>query len=385
MRCRLSRLWLLVALAPAFAAAGALVGPGCGGGTAIYPCDDPIPGRLDHNGHPDPCCYVDPCHDVDAGIDGDAMTDARADAESNPDADGGPPASCTCVEIPPLGWFGPALLWRGPAGTAPTCPAAAPVTGYHGFADLVAGPPSCGTCSCGASTGACMLPAHMMASTTACSGATGTSTPFDPPAGWDGGCTQNDAIEGGSKSLTIDPLTVTAETCAPVTAPTASPTPPASWQTSILACVGVTYPVCGDQAHVCAPTAPASSTFRMCVFQPGDLGDAGCPPAYPDPFPVAGGFDDARSCSTCACGAPDGGSCTATLSAFNDHACTVPQISTTISSAGPGCFDILPGGAPLGSKSVAKFKYTPGPCAPSGAEPAGAVTPTAPATFCCLP
>lgn len=185
------------------------------GSTTNASCDSVYdPNRRDPNGELDPCCErTFPCPPPDAGKD--AGKDAAADA------DGGPPPTdadataegCTgtCLEFPPFGWFGPGLFWKGDAGATMACPAAAPVPAYTGFADLDAGPASCGACGCEPSPGnACGPPEHLTASTAACPGGVYTA-PFDPPPAWDGGCSTFDDVPA-AKSLTSGPLTLT-ETC----------------------------------------------------------------------------------------------------------------------------------------------------------------------------
>lgn len=404
MSARRRTVFLLVAALAGSALATA--GGACGDVGSIYNCPDPIPGRLDHNGHHDPCCYVDPCHDEDAGTDGgaDAEADAQEDAEAGPpaddggldagpdaQADAGPSCPGACVDAPPLGWSDPALLWLGPMGSAPpSCPAEAPVVGFQGFADLDAPPASCGACSCSASTASCTLPASFTASTAACNPGGGVATSFDAPAAWDGSCTADNAIGQGqmcgalacAKSLTAGPLTVTGEACGVVLGEPATPTPPATWQTAALACKRGSSAPCDDPTQVCAPVAVAPPGFALCVFQAGDVD---CPSTFPDKHGVATGADDKRGCAPCACGAPMDGLCVATLNVFTDDVCAAPLLSVQVGSTGPGCFDLVPPGPALGSKSLDKLKYVPGTCAPSGGEAAGQVMPTGPATFCCRP
>lgn len=206
----------------------------------------------------------------------------------------------------------------------------------------------------------------------------------------DGSCTADNAIGQGqmcgalacAKSLTAGPLTVTGEACGVVLGEPATPTPPATWQTAALACKRGSSAPCDDPTQVCAPVAVAPPGFALCVFQAGDVD---CPSTFPDKHGVATGADDKRGCAPCACGAPMDGLCVATLNVFTDDVCAAPLLSVQVGSTGPGCFDLVPPGPALGSKSLDKLKYVPGTCAPSGGEAAGQVMPTGPATFCCRP
>jgi hypothetical protein len=379
-------LGLALAAAPFFAGA-----PGC---SSVAHIDCPGIFDLDRigpDGDPDPCCArTSPCPPPGAGKDGgkDAATDAAADADGGPpctgdcpDADA--PEVCleTCVPQPALGWFGPVLLWKGNAGETIDCPAAAPELAYTGFADLVdAGPASCGACGCElAHDNACGPPEHLTASTAACPGTAGFTKPFDPPPGWDGGCSSFDNIIG-AKSLINSPLTLT-EVCTADAGAPAAPATPAAFGSAIVACLEKPAPGC-DLEHVCAPTDPA---FQSCIYQPADV--VTCPPSYPTRIAVAAGFNDQRACTPCGCDVT-AGSCTATLAVYGDTACSALLFARTIDStmtAMPPCEDVTPPGA-LGSKTLTGIKYTPGTCTPSGGEPTdGGVVATGVATFCCLP
>jgi hypothetical protein len=121
--------------------------------------------------------------------------------------------------------------------------------------------------------------------------------------------------------------------------------------------------------------------FSMCIYHEADVS---CPDAYPDKHLVYAGFDDQRACSPCACSAPVGSSCSAALSVFKDGACSVPLLSAPISSSKSACFDLVPAGLPLGSKTVTALAYAAGTCVPSGGEASGTVEAAGPSTFCCL-
>lgn len=389
-------LGLALASAPFFIAAGA---PGCG--VSLLDCAVWDENRLGVDGQPDPCCQRQPtsfCPPPGAGQDagsdadgaasdadggppsGDAGGDADAAdaADATADADGGPSCPGACLELPPAGWLGPGfLLWRGDVGATIDCPLVAPVTAYTGFADLDAGPASCGACWCGPSPeNSCGPPQHLIASTATCLGGdAGVPSPFDSPPGWDGSCTNFEGIAAGAKSLTSGPLTLT-ETCIADAGAADALTPPPGFGSAIVVCVGTTSSC--DFGHACTPVAPG---FQSCIFQQGDWA---CPASYPDRIAVAQGFNDQRGCAPCGC-AIAGGSCSATLTVYSDPACATPLLfaRTLDNMTVTAPCDDAPG--TLGSKTLSSAKYAPGACSPSGGEPTdGGVTPTGVATFCCL-
>jgi hypothetical protein len=137
---------------------------------------------------------------------------------------------------------------------------------------------------------------------------------------------------------------------------------------------------CSDPGQTCVPTA-APPEFAMCIYHEADVS---CPDSYPEKHLVYAGFDDQRACSACACSAADGSTCTATLSVLKDDACSVPLLSDPLSSSGPACFDLVPAGLPLGSKTLTALAYQAGTCTPSGGAASGTVEASGPSTFCCL-
>jgi len=97
---------------------------------------------------------------------------------------------------------------------------------------------------------------------------------------------------------------------------------------------------------------------------------------------------DDRGCSECACGAPKDGICKGSLRVYSDESCTNELNSNPIGSTGPGCWDLIPPGPALGSKTISNLSYVPGKCAVAGGVPIGAVIPNDDAnsgavTFCC--
>jgi hypothetical protein len=385
---RTRRTSVLLASLTLLAMIPALVTTGCGPEPVIYDCNYPIRGRLDHNGISDACCHVDPCpghclNDPCPAHDSDAGTDAAT-------SDGGPSAcSGACVPLPTIDWQGPFLLSLSSEGSEKGCPPQAPVIVYQGHEGLNVPSASCGTCSCSASSGTCAPPLTLTASSKPCNIAGAVTGAFDGPAAWDGSCTAQDCIsqdpacsQGLSvQSLTAAPLVMTEQGCTPsLVVPHNLSTP--SWTTAALACRGSATLglLCSDPGQTCVPAA-AKPDFSICIYHHEDVS---CPDAYPDKHLVYAGFDDQRTCSPCACSAPLGSSCTASLSVFKDDACSSPLLgSAPLSSSVSSCFDLAPAGLPLGSKTVTAFAYTSGTCLPSGGETAGTVVASGPSTFCC--
>jgi hypothetical protein len=259
---------------------------------------------------------------------------------------------------------------------------------YAGGIDLDAGALPCGQCGCAAPDGGCVLPTTLTTNSTACPAMapSNVQTPFGAPAGWDGGCTTADAIDGGALceggpcvvSLTIAAPTVAETGCTAIQ----PPTPDAGLSMSYaVACIGEVALGCATGFY-CLPPATG---FHVCVAQQGDDDCPGSP--YTEKHLAFGGFDDARSCSPCTCGAPSGGKCTARISVYADDACATDatDVETIDSTMPEWCADVT--AAPLLSKSASPPAYVPGSCQPqpAGGVPSGSVTPTTPMTFCCVP
>ena len=300
----------------------------------------------------------------------------------------GPLCAGECAPLAPVEWRGPAFVWMGKPSEAPECPASAPVVGDLGFAELSA-PLVCGACSCGPPSGSCGLPTTLTAASTGCAGnATGaTQTPFDAPAGWSGSCNGKNPIAANQKcngvncvqSLTIAPLTLTESPCGAGAGPQPSELTH-TWGAVARSCNGVTQGTCEGAGEICSPASDPG--FLRCISRDGDLA---CPETYSTRHVFFDSFTDTRACSPCGCGAPEGSTCTALVSAYGDSACSSLIGAVTVDASGPACLDILPSGAALGSKLAEEPHYVPGVCQASGGEGTGVALPTNPVTICCLP
>lgn len=304
---------------------------------------------------------------------------------------GGDECQGQCAPLGPGPWLGPLLVWIGKDGNAPDCPASAPVADAPMFADLTA-PTLCGACKCDAPTGTCALPEMITAAAATCPGnGPGVAhTPFDAPAGWDGSCTAASPIPALQKcgglncvqSLTLPPLTLTEMPCGISVEPIAAKLP-YTWGTVARSCHGTTYGRCATPAETCAP-APEPG-FTQCLVRDGDRE---CPAAdYIVKHVFYGGLADTRDCSSCACSAPTGSTCSAVISAFKDGSCSPGAlvVAGSADAINPTCLDVTPSGQALSSKLATAPVYAPGLCQVSGGEPTGQAIPADPTTYCCLP
>ena len=284
-------------------------------------------------------------------------------------------------------WEAPSWVWIGPEALAKECPLGPATISYEGHADLVA-PNICEACACEPPTGSCALPSTLTASTTACSMPGGSSTSFNAPAPWDGSCdSTTQTPNGAAHSLTINPIAMTENGCAPGP-PVSAKVISLRWDTYARAC-DVHWPEGRTDRSICLPPDPPPPGFALCIFQKGENT---CPKGpeniFTEQHVFYQGVQDDRQCSACTCGAPMGSACTATISIYkgNDLFCGGPTLAqNTISSSSPTCIDIQLPGQALGSKSAGATTYLPGTCPAMGGDGSGIATPTHPTTLCCRP
>jgi hypothetical protein len=299
-----------------------------------------------------------------------------------------PPGACegTCVPGTYAGWS-PPFLARLSEDTGPSkCPLQATNPYWFGFAPPPA--PTCGGCTCQASTGSCALPAGMTANTAMC-GAPSSGTAFDPPSPWDGSCTTQDAVAGGVQSVTVAPLVVTEDGC--VAVPPVVPQNLPKSAAFVQSCTGAASGVCPNSGDLCQPALPSKkqdpgATWTYCVQRQGagDEYTSKCPTQYPEMFVFAAGYTDTRACSPCTCGLPEGSGCSSLVAVYADGACSDEIGSVTALSSGPQCVD-MPPASPLGSKAASPPEYEPGTCPAGGGSMTGSLLPDEAWTLCCLP
>lgn len=299
---------------------------------------------------PDPCAN-NPAQCQDAGSDG-------------PDG----PGSCkgVCAPHAPVGWFATSLVWIGAQNaTRPACPSVMAGTSLA-FADT-APTLSCPTCACASSNADCFLPDQLSANPSACPGGSGAQ-PVTLPKLWDGTCTPMNPVFSAD-SMTVTPPPDPGGDCLPVK------TGPVSIQgdSPALMCSGipsVAPGTCGDQSMVCAfPNEPG---FLTCITRPGDQQ---CPDGWPVRHLI---FLNDQACG-CRCDSATGASCSATMTVYEDGACTQALGSVMVSSGQPkGCVDVTPGSA-FASMSSTPPVYKAGTCTPQ------MFTQGQHLTACCLP
>jgi hypothetical protein len=316
-------------------------------------------------------------------------TGACGPVESLPQPDAGPPPSdagvvCpgVCVKANLDEWVGPELVWMGDEADAPPCPTIALLEGFtgHGYVD---GPIHCGACSCGPTSGSCMLPATVTAAAASCAGdGSGVAhTSSDPPAGWAGLCNGESAIPAGKlcggvpcvQSITIAPAMPVQTGCLPIANTNASPPP---WNRFARACrTTASRDGCPANDEVCTAAAPGPE-FKQCISIVGNIAAWECPASYPERSIF---YDrDVPTCAPCACDFPTGSTCTGSIELYQDGSCSTPLgTSISINATDPVCVDVPPGSG-LGSKSATSVFYQPGSCTPSGGTPEGKI-------FCCVP
>jgi hypothetical protein len=340
----------------------------------------------------------------------DCMNTLSCDPAPTPDAgatviyvgsDAGDPAcEGTCVRGKVNDWQEPYLMYLGADETlAPSCP-----DGASGQRDFRAPPPAqaCGVCECNPPTGSCMLPGTASANNAACPATDpGTvQTPFDPPGGWEGTCTAQDAIPLGSmcgtgpcvQSLTIPPLTLKEDPCVPK--PPVVPLDDKTGRTLARACGGNAYGKCQNTTNDCLPPQPVKTPqdplgfWTYCIQHDGADDDytSVCPPnsPYQNKYVFMIDYEDMRTCTPCACDPPQGSTCSSLITVYTDNVCSAQLASDTVMADAAMCVN-LPSGAPsLGSKTATPPLYKPGICAAHGGEPTGDVHKIAPITFCCV-
>jgi len=322
-----------------------------------------------------------------------------------PDGGGIEPLSCVarggqCVPMGTSDFREKAvLLWMGAEEEAPDCPDRADTVFYTGFADLSVDVP-CAACSCGPAS--CTLPGSInVDSASFCQGA--NPTEYSGPEEWDGSCVSPAVLPSGSfSSIGLTAPTVTG--CEPIgdpipKAPGFAPGGPGgkpksfangiSWKYT-KACHGMAEGRCESPSETCLPsTEPPPPEFRQCVQYTLPVDEANlpqCPESFPERVLTYRGTTGKVECSPCECGEPTGAKCSATLSAFQDSACSgVPMSLFENVPATPFCLDIS--GSPftyaLGSMSAKWVTNEPGTCEPKGGEQVGEVKGVDPRVFCC--
>jgi hypothetical protein len=286
-----------------------------------------------------------------------------------------PTATHACVAPVPSGWSGPVVGTQA-ASSAPLaeCPANFATEAKRVFEDLVAQ----GSCACECPG----VPANVLCSNASIEAREGTSTfacnelcqgacSLSLPPG--GICTSGGSDINDAPALRISLGRVSnSGSCSP---PLESNDFEAQFARQERYCSGeVLAASCPDEG-LCLPTESDEPFASLCIFQEGDHE---CPAAYPEKALRFEGFDDTRTCSSCACTGPAvNSSCGGTVSigqAGTSAACLEQDITTN------GCIAHNPG-TPVGARYAPAAEFT---CSPSGAELSGEATAVDPVTFCCV-
>ena len=330
----------------------------------VYSCDNPDIGHFDSKGNPDPCHLEEK----------------------------GQQAACVggCEDISLEFERTIVALWVGREGEAPACPKQAPKAIFNGYAGLTA-PPTCPPCRCSAPS--CVWPAVSGTAGDACGGAIVGAV--DPPTSWDGTCLAGPplgpgtfsaihigAAETGGCELVEDP--------API--PHVAEAAPAQWAVAARACAAVE-----DADSACAGAdcvrgiGNIPADFRICIRYPEGTEESeaqACPAAYPERHVFFAGLTDTRACTACSCAAPEDAVCIASVSAFQDAACSGAPMpvfqNVPVGVNAPVCVDTsMP--LALGSISAVWLADEPGSCVVAGGEAIGEARPTDSSVFCCEP
>ncbi len=316
-----------------------------------------------------------------------------SDLDGGTDAgtDSGAPGFCasgTCVPPAPEAWKHVSFFmdWMH---DPPPCPDDAPLLEFEGTPE----PPalSCPACSCDEPDGVCHLPTTLTISSEVCPGTGGVKTNYDPPAGWDGSCTNDKALAEGKlcggvpcvRSITIAPPVIEEKSCTPHAKGVGDLPVVKVWNG------GPEVPI----GRACASKSPlpncssggcggTNSAFSACIMHDGDQV---CPEGWDGDRHVLYEFiDDTRECTPCGCDASTGGTCQVKIRTFADSSCSSENAAFDIyANMIPACHDYMPGVA-LGGKTAEILDYTKGSCAPSGGELKGDVMLGGQVTVCCF-
>jgi len=332
----------------------------------------------------------------------DGGTDAEADV---------PEPNCPglCVPFPESAdaalwskW--PDLVWIGPLSERPeACPDDSNTAGkdlamqFLLYSELDAPPAVCDICECEKSEGECTeLTTDITIRAGTCDNVIASTIPFGDPQGWDGSCTNADALPVdekcpvGSSTLCAQSVAVgklpgpTTESCAVTTHPVPNFTTSKDWKTGVISCRGnVNETACGE-GSACVRDLPLP--WLQCIWRAGK--HQVCPLEYDwDRFwtyPETAIIDD-RKCTKCECGAPVGSACVGTLRLYDDATCTSQSSQIDVASYGDQCTNLYPPGKAIGAKAIPDLHYIPGECLASGGGATGSAKEddSQAITFCC--
>jgi hypothetical protein len=158
---------------------------------------------------------------------------------------------------------------------------------------------------------------------------------------------------------------------------------PAQWEAFGLGCSGALQGAGCDVGSVCQPISAVPFRPGLCIYK---AGDNACPVGkFSQQFVYFEKADDTRACSACACGAPTGATCDATIKIYGDVG--VNKCMTEIASFNAGGCANLMGNPDVFGRAATIVGPTGGTCGVTagGGQATGALTPANPTTFCCIP
>jgi len=298
-------------------------------------------------------------------------------------------ASGTCVPPAPEAWKPVAFVMSWPE-LPPSCPEETPILAFEGNPT----PPerACPACTCDAPEGSCKAPTTWTFSTEPCANpGGGVKTNFDAPIGWDGTCTNENAIVkeklcGGVpcvRSITITPPEIEEKPCTPRSEEAADLPVLRAWSDGERAPTGRACvsdkPLSGCGGQGCSST---NSKFGACILREGDHV---CPVEWNgDRHVLHGKIEDSRECTPCGCDPPTGGTCQVLWKTYSEASCSLAN-GTGIANAGmmpSPCLDYM-SGEPVAGKTAEITGYTKGSCAPTGGEVIGKLVLDQQVTVCC--
>jgi hypothetical protein len=339
-----------------FAAAVVLAGVGATACASIWGFEDPldVPAADGGDGA------------TGAGLDGSPM-DVVVDRTLAPtDNDAG----LVCVPTPPTGWQGPFIIAEAsgdPLPTPPPCPSPAfqANPAYDGTANIDAGQASC-SCQCGPPSGVeCLTATAQFYSDMNCNTPCGARVELGACAALNTGCTPM-----------LMAVALTGATSNGGCPSSSQPDfPPPAWTQSARLCASLeTYDAgCSPDRTATLPPLPPFED-NLCVMQAGAVP---CPETYPDQKTYYHGTPvDTRSCASCGCAPPSGGTCSGTATVEDNctggGAATAPVPTT--------CHQVP-------SKANAQYSgavVDAGSCTPTGGLTGDLQPPSSPTTICCL-
>lgn len=302
-------------------------------------------------------------------IDSDGATSNPSPRDAEPLEDSAPPPpppTCTCVPTPPQDWIGPLSVQSG-SDEITSCPAGL-IPVYAGGTAPVANPP-CTPCKCAEPTNACAIDVTT-SSGPGCGGSCGSVELKTEGCSNFKHCPTLAGVSTRVATVATDDGSCKASGGGRVTA---------RWTERATACAFAIPPKDSCAAEEsCAPESATTPDATVCIIQSGDVA---CPDgAYTERSVFYTDIDDTRSCSACACGAPQGTCKPGSARVYDDNGCTGTN-RILEKNACPHYYL----GLAQGSAKWVKAPEFEGSCTPQGGVVVdGGIEPKNATTLCCL-